>query len=59
MTDNGGYTTLSQGPFLFNLELDQNESCSLIESEPLIVAQLNEMLISFDAQLKQDIRGWK
>jgi uncharacterized sulfatase len=59
MTDNGGYTTLSQGPFLFNLELDQNESYSLVESEPLMAAQLNEMLASFDAQLKQNIRGWK
>ena len=59
MTDNGGYTTLSQGPFLFNLELDPNESYSLIESEPQIAAQLNGMLLKFDEELGQNIRGWR
>lgn len=59
MTDNGGYTTLSQGPFLFNLELDPNESYSLIESEPEKARELSELLDAFDAQIRENIRGWK
>lgn len=58
MTDNGGYTTLSQGPFLFNLEIDPNESYSLIESEPGIARKLETMLLEFEAELDSNLRGW-
>jgi arylsulfatase A len=34
MSDNGGYPLFSQGPFLFDLERDPNESYNLIESYP-------------------------
>jgi uncharacterized sulfatase len=59
MTDNGGYTTLSQGPFLFNLELDTNESYSLIESEPDIAGELEGKLAEFESEVKDNLRGWR
>jgi arylsulfatase A-like enzyme len=59
MTDNGGYATLSQGPFLFNLFSDPNESYSLIESKPNVVNQLTGLLEDFDQIIRQNIRGWK
>jgi arylsulfatase A len=58
MTDNGGYASLQQGPFLFNLATDPNESYSLIESEPDTAARLVRMLNIWDAQLEQNLRGW-
>jgi uncharacterized sulfatase len=58
MTDNGGYTSLSQGPFLFDLELDPNESYSLIESQPELANQLEALLQQFDAEIKANLRGW-
>ncbi len=59
MTDNGGYASLSQGPFLYNLELDPNESYSLIESEPEVARQLVKMLDAFDTEIENNIRGWQ
>lgn len=59
MTDNGGYASLSQGPFLFNLALDPNESYSLIDSEPEMSRELAEMLDAFDAKIEANIRGWR
>jgi len=46
MTDNGSYarSRLAQGPFLFNLDVDPNESYSLIESEPDVGESLAEMM---------------
>ena len=59
MTDNGGYITLSQGPFLFNLQTDPNESYSLLESEPNIARNLAGLLDEFDTDIRENIRGWK
>ncbi len=59
MTDNGGYASLSQGPFLYNLELDPNESYSLIESQPQVARELVAMLDAFDAEIENNIRGWQ
>lgn len=58
MTDNGGYASLSQGPFLFDLELDPNESYNMIESEPVIAAQLVKMLDNQDIEIEKNVRGW-
>ncbi|MBN1666095.1 MAG: sulfatase [Anaerolineales bacterium] len=58
MTDNGGYTSLSQGPFLFDLELDPAESYSLIESQPDLADQLEALLQRFDAEIEANLRGW-
>jgi arylsulfatase A len=58
MTDNGGYASLSQGPFLFNLELDPNESYSLIESMPGKAQELARMLDEFETSIEANTRGW-
>ena len=58
MTDNGGTTSLRQGPFLFNLETDPSESYSLIGSEPEIARRLVEMLEERDAEIERNPRGW-
>ncbi|MFC2015755.1 sulfatase-like hydrolase/transferase [Chloroflexota bacterium] len=58
MTDNGGYASLSQGPFLIDLERDPNESYNLIESEPGIEAELVQMLDDWESRLEDNLRGW-
>ena len=58
MTDNGGYASLSQGPFLFNLALDPDESYSLIESEPGVAARLVGMMEDWEAETHSNLRGW-
>jgi uncharacterized sulfatase len=58
MTDNGGYASLSQGPFLFHLESDPDESYSLIESRPHIARELADMMDHWDAHMQDNLRGW-
>lgn len=58
MTDNGGYASLSQGPFLFNLEVDPQESYNLMDTYPDIARNLARCLDEFDARLEANIRGW-
>lgn len=58
MTDNGGYASLQQGPFLFDLSSDPNESYSLIESEPERAAELAQMLDAWDEAMGDNVRGW-
>ena len=57
-TDNAGYFPLLQGPFLFDLETDPNESYSLVESEPEVAAELAAMLDEWDVQMAANLRGW-
>jgi uncharacterized sulfatase len=57
-TENAGYFPLKQGPFLFDLQTDPNESYSLVESRPEIAAELASMLDAWDAQMKANLRGW-
>ncbi|MGB8214972.1 MAG: sulfatase [Anaerolineales bacterium] len=59
LTDIGPYWPTRQGPFLFDLEKDPNESYSLIESEPERAAQLSAMLDDFEASMKANLRGWR
>lgn len=58
MTDNGGYASLRQGPFLFNLASDPDESYNLIESHPEVSAQLNSMMDEWETAIHQNVRGW-
>jgi len=58
MTDNGGYAGLSQGPFLFDLETDPNESYSLIESRPGVARRMEQALADWEAEIKRNPRGW-
>jgi hypothetical protein len=57
-TDNAGYFPLKQGPFLFDLELDPNESYSLIDSEPGVAAELAATLDAWEGQMAANLRGW-
>ncbi len=57
-TDNAAYWPLRQGPFLFDLDTDPNESYSLIESEPALAAELEAKLEAFKAETAANLRGW-
>jgi uncharacterized sulfatase len=56
--DNGAFWPLQQGPFLFDLETDPNESYSLIESQPEQAAKLSAMLDGFESEMEANLRGW-
>ena len=58
LTDIAAYWPLKQGPFLFNLDTDPNESYSLIDSEPGLAGKLSGMLETFEAEMKANLRGW-
>jgi arylsulfatase A len=58
LTDIVAYWPLKQGPFLFDLDKDPNESYSLIESEPELAGKLSSMLETFEAEMKDNLRGW-
>ena len=58
LADNGGYPLQSQGPFLFDLEQDPDESYSLIDSRPDVARALAQMLDDWEAQTRANVRGW-
>jgi arylsulfatase A len=58
LTDIATYWPTKQGPFLFNLDSDPNESYSLIESEPEIANNLSAMLEHFELEMEANLRGW-
>lgn len=51
LTDNAAFWPLTQGPFLFDLENDPNESYSLTESQPQRAAAMAALLADFEAQM--------
>jgi len=57
-TENSGYWPLKQGPFLFDLSIDPNESYSLLESEPELGAELAAMFEARQAEMETNLRGW-
>jgi uncharacterized sulfatase len=59
MSDNGGYPLFSHGPFLFDLEKDPAESYNLIESHPEIAHELAQMLVDWETEMENNLRGWK
>jgi arylsulfatase A len=58
LTDIATYWPTQQGPFLFDLDTDPNESYSLIEAEATQSAELATMLEAFDGKMKANLRGW-
>jgi arylsulfatase A len=58
LTDNAAFWPLKQGPFLFNLDIDPNESYSLVESQPELAAELTAKLDRFEEEIKSNLRGW-
>ena len=58
LIDIATYWPTQQGPFLFDLHTDPNESYSLIEDMPERTAQMAQILEDFEAQMKHNLRGW-
>lgn len=58
LIDIATYWPSQQGPFLFDLDTDPNESYSLIEHQPERAAELSAMLEAFDSKMKANLRGW-
>ena len=58
LTDNAAFWPLTQGPFLFDLENDPNESYSLVESMPERAAEMAALLADFNNEMHQNLRGW-
>jgi len=56
LTDNAAYWPLKQGLFLFNLEIDPNESYSLVESRPELASELAAMMDTFEAEMRSNLR---
>jgi arylsulfatase A len=56
--DNAAFWPLKQGPFLFDLATDPNESYSLIDSQPERAASLSSRLDSFEKAMQANLRGW-
>lgn len=58
LMDIGTYWPLKQGPFLFDLETDPNESYDLKDTYPEQAAKLAAMLDDFEAAMRENLRGW-
>jgi arylsulfatase A len=58
LTDIGTYWPLKQGPFLFDLETDPNESYSLLEDQPDRATEMASMLDGFESLMEKNLRGW-
>jgi arylsulfatase A len=58
LTDIGPYWPEKQGPFLFDLDSDPNESYSRIEDQPERAKQLAVLLDEFEVEIEKNLRGW-
>jgi arylsulfatase A len=58
ISDISTYWPTKQGPFLFDLDVDPNESYSMIESRPKITDRLSAMLENFKLDMDENLRGW-
>jgi arylsulfatase A len=58
ISDISSYWPTKQGPFLFNLDDDPNESYSMIESRPEMANRLSAMLENFILDMDDNLRGW-
>ena len=58
LTDIATYWPTQQGPFLFDLESDPNESYSMLETQPETAGKLSAMLETFEQEMEANLRGW-
>jgi len=58
ITDISTYWPTQQGPFLFDLGNDPNESYSMLDTQPEIARSLADRLDSFEADMETSLRGW-
>jgi arylsulfatase A-like enzyme len=59
MSDNAAYITMEQGPFLFNLENDPNESYDVTPLFPKKAEELNAEMEKVNEDFASNPRGWK
>jgi arylsulfatase A len=58
LTDIATYWPTKQGPFLFDLETDPNESYNMIEAQPKVAQELAARLDEFETEMEANLRGW-
>jgi uncharacterized sulfatase len=58
ITDNAAFWPLHHGPFLFDLNMDPNESYSLVESRPELAAEMATRFETFESKIADNLRGW-
>jgi arylsulfatase A len=58
LTDIATYWPTKQGPFLFDLDSDPNESYNMIDAQPSQAEYLANELDTFEAEMKSNLRGW-
>lgn len=58
-SENSSYAPVNQGPFLFNLDCDQNESYNVLTHFPEKSEELKMNIQNKQAEMKQNPRGWK
>jgi arylsulfatase A len=58
LTDIASFWPTRQGPFLFNLASDPQESYNMIEAQPKLGEDLSSMLEVFEAEMQANLRGW-
>ncbi len=58
-SENSKYWMAKQGPFLFNLSQDQNESYDVSTHFPDKAADLQELLHKKQLEMEENPRGWK
>ncbi len=57
-SDNANYFFVKVGPFLFNIQEDQNESYDLSMHDPGKALELSEKLAAMKSDMKRNPRGW-
>ena len=58
-SDNSLYWMLKDGPNLYNLETDPQESYNMIEHEADLAADLDTKIAQMEESLAENLRGWK
>ncbi len=58
MSDNAAYSLMHPGPFLFDMQIDPQESYNQTMNHPDVAEELADELERFNASLKKNQRGW-
>ena len=57
-SDNSTYNMMKVGPFLFNLQDDENESYNQLAHYPEVGIEMAEEIQKMQQSLKENTRGW-
>ena len=58
-SDNSTYWMLKDGPNLYNLETDPQESYNMIEHEADLAIDMAAKITAMEESLEENLRGWK